>query len=147
MELRWITTGDALYAEERGLRVRLLREPMGLEPGTELFPFEDESLHLVAMEAGAVIGCVLFHPKGRSGRLYQMAVDFEYQRRGIGRRLVAKLEAHLREEGFQEITLHARDIAVPFYERLGFEIIGEPFTEVGIPHRTMRKAINQGKDA
>ena len=31
------------------------------------------------------------------------------------------------------MSLHARQIAVPFYERLGYTIVGEPFEEVGIP--------------
>ena len=34
-----------------------------------------------------------------------------------------------------------RPAAVAFYERLGYEIDGEPFTEVGLAHRRMRKAL------
>ena len=39
------------------------------------------------------------------------------------------------------MVLHARQTAVPFYERLGYETYGEPFVEVTIPHIAMRMAL------
>jgi predicted GNAT family N-acyltransferase len=39
------------------------------------------------------------------------------------------------------MTLHARDTAVPFYLNLGYACVGEPFTEVGIGHQEMEKAL------
>ena len=47
-----------------------------------------------------------------------------------------QMEAHL--QGGSEIALHARESAVPFYLALGYGLVGEPFEEVGIPHRKMR---------
>ncbi len=140
MELRFITPGDdPLYDEERALRFEALRKPLGMPPGSELFPFEAESLHLVAIDAGHVIGCVLFRPQGRTGRLFAMAVAGENRGRGVGAALVARLEQHLRNEGYEEVFLHARGHALGFYERLGYRIEGEPFEEVGIEHRLMKK--------
>ena len=34
-------------------------------------------------------------------------------------------------------TLGSQESAVPFYERLGFRVVGAPFMDAGIPHRTM----------
>jgi predicted GNAT family N-acyltransferase len=42
------------------------------------------------------------------------------------------------------MVLHARDTAVPFYEALGYEAFDDPFVEVAIPHRKMRKALAGG---
>ena len=41
------------------------------------------------------------------------------------------------------MTLHARQVAVPFYERLGYSIVGEPFEEVSIPHFKMEKGLRR----
>ena len=139
---KFIHTDEPEYDQERALRSRMLREPMGLPFGAEIFPFEDEALHLVAMNKTEVIGCVMFHPEGKSGRLLQMAVAKEFQKRGIGKELAHKLEAKLKNDGFSEIHLHARMIAISFYEKLGFRIYGKPFEEVGIEHRLMKKVIN-----
>jgi len=40
-----------------------------------------------------------------------------------------------------EIQIHARDDVTAFYEQLGFEIVGEPFDEVGIKHQHMLMAL------
>lgn len=120
----------------------MLRAPLGHPFEATRFPFEEESLHLVALEAGRVVGCVLFHPEGSdTGRLFQMAVEPERQGMGIGVRLVRELEAEVARRGFRTVTLHARETAVGFYERLGYAVYGEPFTEVDIPHRHMRRQV------
>jgi predicted GNAT family N-acyltransferase len=142
VELRWVERGDPLYEEELELRFVVLREPLGHPREAVAFPFEAESLHLLAIRNGRVVGCVLFHPESpEDGRLYQMAVLPPLQRSGVGTRLVRALEGELIRRGFRSVHLHARAQVVPFYERLGYAAIGEPFEEVGIPHRNMRRAL------
>ena len=120
----------------------MLRKPLGQGRDAVEFPFEAESLHLVALDAGRVVGCVLFHPEGSAtGRLFQMAVEPDRQGTGLGTRLVRALEDALSARGFREITLHARDTAVGFYARLGYVSFGAPYVEVGIPHQGMRRAL------
>jgi len=40
-----------------------------------------------------------------------------------------------------EISLHAREVAVAFYESMGYTTVGEPFLEVGILHMKMTKRV------
>lgn len=141
--LSFIQPGHPLYEGELELRFRVLREPLGFTRAQVAFPFEAHSLHLVAHQEGTVLGCVLFNPEdAHGGRLFQMAVAPHLQGQGLGARLVRSLEEELRRRGFTHVHLHARGPVVPFYERLGYAIYGEPFTEVGIPHRHMRKALD-----
>eukprot|EP00123_Amoebidium_parasiticum_P011844 comp20934_c0_seq1/m.27960 comp20934_c0_seq1/g.27960 ORF comp20934_c0_seq1/g.27960 comp20934_c0_seq1/m.27960 type:complete len:158 (-) comp20934_c0_seq1:687-1160(-) len=135
-----------LYAKERDLRYEILRKPLGgiySDRKNAKFEFEDVSIHLVAVTPDSrVVGCVLFNPGyNRCGRLYQMAVDPTMRGQGLGTRLVRRLEEVLRERGFNQITLHARQVSVQFYEKLGFHVHGEPFIEVTIPHRHMSKKL------
>ena len=140
--LRFIGLDAPEYAQELDLRWRVLRQPLGFAPDAVVFPFEAESLHLVALDAGRVVGCVLFHPEGpRSGRLFQMAVEPDRQGTGLGTRLVRTLELEVARRGFSEVTLHARDTAVAFYAGLGYALVGPPYVEVGIPHQNMRRAL------
>ena len=137
-----IDTRDSRYAAELDLRYRVLRAPLGLSRQQTLSPFEDGSLHMLAVDGDVVVACVLFRPlAARQGRLYQMAVEPDRQRSGIGARLVAALEAEVARRGFDEVVLHARAAAVGFYERAGYTVDGAPFVEVGIPHVKMRKLI------
>jgi ribosomal protein S18 acetylase RimI-like enzyme len=142
VELRFITPADALYTQELELRYRVLREPLGMSRADVLFPFEAQCLHLVALDPSGVAGCVLFHQEAAtSGRLLQMAVEPALQRRGVGQEMVRTLEAELRKRGVVEVHLHARENAVPFYERLGYRVFGEPFMDVSVPHRSMRRIL------
>jgi len=142
LELLFIHPEHALYPEELELRFRVLREPLGLPRSSVTFPFEAQSLHLVARQGSAVVGCVLFHPEDtHGGRLFQMAVTPPLQGQGLGARLVVALEEELRRRGFTHVHLHARAHVLPFYERLGYEVDGEPFLERTLPHRHMRKAL------
>lgn len=144
MELRWLGDSDVLQESELDLRWRVLRAPLGHPREATSFPFEKESLHLVALEGPSLVGCVLFHPEGpETGRLFQMAVEPERQGQHIGQQLVRALEAELARRGFRTVTLHARESAVGFYARLGYAVFGEPFTEVGVPHRHMRRALSR----
>jgi ribosomal protein S18 acetylase RimI-like enzyme len=137
-----IDTRDSRYAAELELRYRVLRAPLGLSREQTLSPYEQHSVHMLAVDGDSVVGCVLFRPLSpRQGRLYQMAVEPQRQRRGIGAQLVAALEAEVARRGFEEVVLHARAPAVGFYERAGYAVDGAPFIEVGIPHVKMRKLI------
>jgi len=141
IEITEIAAEGPLYQEERALRGRVLREPLGMGPEVEVFPFELESLHFVAMEGKRVVGCVLFHPRGREGRLYQMAVLKSHRGRGIGRHLVRFLEERVCSLGFSSVFLHSRDYVREYYEGLGYRCDGEPFIEIGIRHFKMSRLL------
>jgi len=139
----WTTPRQIRYQDELELRFRVLREPLGMTREQVTFPFEDESLHLLAVQNHQVVGCVLFHPQGpHSGRLFQMAVEPALQGQGLGAALVHHLEDELRRRGVHEIHLHAREVACGFYSKLGYSVRGAPFTEVGIEHYEMVKQIS-----
>jgi predicted GNAT family N-acyltransferase len=71
-------------------------------------------------------------------KMRQVAVSPDRQRQGIGKRLVEAAEAFV-DTG--EISLHAREVAVAFYESMGYTTVGEPFLEVGILHMKMTKRV------
>jgi GNAT superfamily N-acetyltransferase len=144
-------SGEGLerYRAERDLRWRVLRAPLGRPRGSEENPHEREALHWVAVNSddrgqGDVIGCVLLHVLGGEGKLMQMAVDPARQGAGVGRALVAAVFAEATARGLASVALNARETAVGFYARCGCVVEGEPFEEVGLPHRRMRWRLAEG---
>jgi N-acetylglutamate synthase-like GNAT family acetyltransferase len=141
---RLIDPAGKEYAQEKDLRNRVLRLPLGLELSAADTAGEDRQVHLAAMdERGRVIGCVLMAPAGGSARIRQMAVAEACRRRGIGTELMRRMEATARGMGIRRLTMHARLSALGFYERLGYRTVSEVFTEVTIPHREMEKALDE----
>jgi GNAT superfamily N-acetyltransferase len=60
-------------------------------------------------------------------QLRGMAVLEKFQKRGIGESLVKRAEENAKSLGADLIWFNAREIAIRFYEKLDYRIIGEPF--------------------
>ena len=118
-----------------------MRWPLDLDFTDEELAAEIDQFHLVGVQGGEVVACALLQRVGDAAKMRQVAVAPNLQGKGLGRELVAAFEELSRERGLTEVILHARQPAVPFYEKLGYELVGEPFEEVGILHRKMRKSV------
>ena len=67
-----------------------------------------------------VATCRLYDLGGGRVMLGRVVVLPEYRGRGLGRRVVAEAEQWARELGFETAVLESRDVAVGFYEKLGY---------------------------
>lgn len=133
------------YDEAVRLRYDVLREPLGLDFTAEDLEKEWQDVHFAAYdESDNLLGYMQLRVDAAApkvARMKQVAVKASIQKKGVGTQMVAYFEKYCQAKGFDKIELHARDLAVPFYERLGYECFGIPFVEVSIPHREMAKRI------
>jgi ribosomal protein S18 acetylase RimI-like enzyme len=137
-----IAHGSAAYEASVALRNEVLREPLGLGFTDEELEREHSDYHLVCQIEGEIVGCLLLVPiSPNEVKMRQVAVTPRAQTQGIGRALTKFAEDFARQCGFTKITLHARVTAVSFYEKLGYERIGEQFKEVTVPHWKMQKQL------
>ena len=127
------------YIQTLGLRYDVLRRPLGLMFEPKVFDLEQTDIHVSAKFADWVVGCLILTPHEKSVKMRQVAVSNDWQRKGVGAKMVVFAEALAIKNGFVEMVLNARDSAIPFYLSLGYEINGQGFEEVGIPHHAMRK--------
>lgn len=134
------------YDDAVRLRYEVLRRPLGLDFTPEQLAEEYAQVHLAAYnEAGQLVGYLNLTPLEDSMvQMRQVAVGPEQQGRGVGTELVRHSERLAQQMGMQQMILHAREPAVPFYERLQYKIVGEPFEEVTILHRHMEKVLDAG---
>jgi predicted GNAT family N-acyltransferase len=142
MEFREIIFGSPQYEQEVKLRQKILRTPLGLDLAEENLDTEDLQLHFGLFENEELKACVLIQPyKDTHVKLRQMAVADDTQGKGYGSIMIQEVETYLKSIGFDEIILHARKSATGFYEKLGYVTFDNGFTEVGIAHFKMKKAI------
>lgn len=81
-------------------------------------------------------------PQNEQFQLRGMAVLDEFRKKGYGERLVNEAEACIKEQNGSLIWFNAREVAVAFYTKLGYEIIGDAFEIPTIgTHFVMRKMI------
>jgi predicted GNAT family N-acyltransferase len=42
---------------------------------------------------------------------------------------------------FKTLRIEAQDYTIPFYEKMGFAVVGDGFLEANIPHHAMEKCV------
>ncbi|MGD9046079.1 MAG: GNAT family acetyltransferase [Desulfobacterales bacterium] len=95
---------------------------MKLEVQSELF--------FVGTISNRVVATAMAGYDGHRGWIYYLAVDPDYQRQQIGRRMMERAESELQKRGCPKINLQVRSsnqAVIAFYERLGFsndDVIG-----------------------
>jgi predicted GNAT family N-acyltransferase len=141
-EIRIVEFNSELQKESVELRYKVLREPLGLVYSPEQLAGEKDEIHIVALINRKVTGVLLLKVIDREVlKMRQVAVQSAVQLQGIGQQLVEVAEQYAIRHGFRMIELHARDTAKDFYVKLNYQAIGDPFTEVGIQHYKMVKAL------
>lgn len=142
MKFRTLDHGSEEYEAALQLRREVLRWPLGLDFTPEQIALEAEDLHLAAYDSGELRAVLVLTPlDSETVKMRQVAVAPNLQRGGVGTGLVRYSEEVAVERGFREMVMSARETAVPFYQRLGYVVEGEPYEEVTLPHRRMRKRL------
>lgn len=132
-ELRDYETVVELW-EDAGLIIR----PGDDRESIELKLQRDPDLFLVAMDGGAIVGVVLGAWDGRRGWINHLAVKPGYQRRGIGKLLIAELEKRFKKKGAKKVNAQIykeNTRSLDFFKAEGYDVhtdlimIGKILTE------------------
>ena len=150
LSVRQIPFAEAEYEQALKLRDEVLRRPLGMSIADDDLSGDADALHIGAfVRSGAedapaerLVGTLLLRAlDDRTLQMKQVAVEEARRGTGTGRDMVRFAEVLAAELGYDEIVLHARENAVPFYEKLEYIREGERFEEIGIPHYRMRREL------
>jgi GNAT superfamily N-acetyltransferase len=148
---------EELHAEVRAVEVSLVR-PLrasvlrpGRPPESSVYPLDEDprTIHVAAILGGRVVSIGSAMPDGhprepRPGdwRIRGMASEPGLRGRGLGGRVLARCERHVREHGGRRLWCNARIGARSFYERAGWMTEGEAFEIAGIgEHLVMARTL------
>lgn len=142
MALKQIDHGTKEYLQMVKLRNEILRKPLGLSLTPDELAMEKEDILIGAFDDDEMLACcMLTKAENHCLRLRQMAVQNNLQGKGIGASMMNFAEILSRDKGYKKLIMHARETAVGFYEKLGYKVVGNKFTEVTIPHFVMEKKL------
>lgn len=125
------------------LRYRILRKPWNQPLGSERNEGDTNALHYACFSENTIIAV------GRLDRVDEQccqlrffAVENNLQGKGIGKTLMNHIEKSAFQLGYKSMMLHARENAIAFYEKLGFQIVAPSHTLFGvIKHVEMQKSL------
>lgn len=136
----WADLGE----EARAIRQAVFVQEQGIPAELACDVADAGAVHaLVRNRLGMPVGTGRLLPADIPGdaRVGRVAVDHAVRGARVGLAVMQALEEAARSRGDRRIVLHAQRSAVPFYDRLGYQRVGEPFDEAGIPHQEMVKLV------
>jgi predicted GNAT family N-acyltransferase len=143
-----LVTGEDGLDAAIAVRREVFVEGQGVPEDRELDGRDDEATHFLARDGDEVVGTARmreYHDgegeDPRTAKVERVAVLESRRGEGWGAELMAAVEDHARDQGYDRVYLHAQVPVVAFYERLGYEAHGQEFEDAGIPHREMTKAL------
>ncbi len=141
-----IKTAD--YQQEfsliRAIRKQVFQQEQGVAPELEFDGQDDKAIHLLAYINELPVGTTRIREltPGKF-KIERLAVLPQFRGQGIAKQLMQKALAIITEQNYQEVLVHAQAYIKGLYEKLGFNQIGNSFTEAGIVHvKMVRKTQN-----
>ncbi len=125
------------------LRYEVLRKPWGQAAGSEADPTDSTSIHTLILHGKRAAGvCRLHFNHAEEAQIRYMGVDESFRGKGLGTAMLNYLETKARQRGARRIMLHARENAIPFYRKQGYEMTGKSYLLFDtIQHFKMEKEI------
>jgi predicted GNAT family N-acyltransferase len=145
-QVKLIEYGSDEYNQAAQLRYRLFYQEHQIPFASIFSPQEAQDWHMVITtppEERVLAYGRLSQNSASEFQIYQMVVAPEYQGQGLGRRILQGLTELAIEQGAKCLVLNARVTQMHFYQKSGFETIGNIFASLmtGVPHIKMQKQL------
>lgn len=118
------------FEQYYNLRYEVLRKPWLQPKGSEKDDGDKSSIHRMIIDESngkaVAVGRLQFNTS-EEAQIRYMAVSDNYQLKGYGNIIVKTLEDIALNKGIRNIILHARENALKFYWKNGYEIIEKSY--------------------
>jgi len=140
MNLKEVNIGEKLYSQ--GVKIRRDYLFDGIEKPEKYLndPWEKRSIHVVVESEASVLGVGrLTYDEDGNGIVSQMAVKGQFRGENVGCMILEHFVKLCVFNSSEKIYTSARESAIGFYEKSGFNTIGAKFTspKTGIVHVSM----------
>jgi predicted GNAT family N-acyltransferase len=137
-----VATADD-WPEVVDLRTRVFVDEQAVPPEIERDDRDATAVHVLSRDpSGRLVATGRLLVDGPRGSIGRMAADASVRGRGYGAAVLAELHRQAILRGVREVELHAQVTARRFYERAGYEAVGDEYDEAGIRHVTMRRLLS-----
>ncbi len=141
MTVRIAYRGSKEWEVVKAIRTQVFIEEQHCPCELEWDRYEEISRHVLGSVDGDPVAAarwrMLAYRQRPAARLERFSVLREYRGKGYGKALVSWVIEDARRAGLGEFIVHAQQHLEDFYRSFGFQTVGDPFEEVGIPHIMM----------
>ena len=126
----------------RQIRTKVFQEEQGVSKELEFDGLDEQAVHFLAYVNGKAIGTARIREIAPDTvKIERLAVLPEARKQGIARQLMKTALKVISQQNKSLVIVHAQEYIARLYQQLGFEIVGEKFSEAGIVHVKMLKQL------
>jgi predicted GNAT family N-acyltransferase len=140
MNLKLVATEEELN-DAFSIRKEVFVHEQNVPEELEIDEFENDAIHFALYQNNRPVGAGRFRELDGIGKVERICVSQHVRGSGAGKVIMLGIEEYAKEKQILTLKLNAQTSAIPFYEKLGYEVISDEFMDAGIPHKTMRKTL------
>lgn len=134
-----IVSNDQQLKDAYDVRKKVFVDEQHVPLEEEIDHLETEATHFVLYQNQEPIGAGRIRFVDKYGKVERICVLKDSRVNGAGKALINKIESYAKSQGINLLKLNAQIQALPFYTKLGYEVVSDEFFEAGIPHKQMLK--------
>lgn len=124
------------------VRKKVFVEEQGIPVHLEIDEHDESATHFIfLLDEQPVAAARLREMEPGIGKVERVCVLPEQRGQHIGVLIMERIESYAANLHWSCLKLNAQSYAVPFYEKIGYEVTSPEFMDAGIPHRAMKKDI------
>ena len=112
-------------------------EEQGVPYEIEHDAYDLSATHILGEMDGDPFAAGRIRALGEYAKLERVAIRKSYRGRNLGHELTDFMLSVAQEQGFKRFKVHAQSYLKDFYQKHGFEIVGDMFKEADIDHYLM----------
>jgi predicted GNAT family N-acyltransferase len=124
------------------VRRKVFVDEQGVPLHVEMDEYDDSAVHFIGYDLEQPIAAARIREiESGIGKIERVCVLPEFRGQHAGVLMMNEMEEYARSAGFFTLKLNSQSYAIPFYEKLGYEVSSPEFMDAGIPHRAMTKTL------
>jgi len=127
---------DAYY-----VRDLVFTQEQGFPAEIDIDDYDKIAWQCILYKGDAAIGTARLIPQDNAGKIGRVAILKEFRGLGLGFKIMGSILNQAEKLSYESLNLSAQVYAVPFYEKLGFSVVGDEYLEDGEPHINMTKSL------
>ncbi|MFC6175365.1 GNAT family N-acetyltransferase [Companilactobacillus huachuanensis] len=128
-----------VYQDSLKIRKAVFVKEQGVPQNLEIDDSENKCTYFNIYLNHQAVATARFSPTEDNGvHIQRVAVLKDFRQQQLGSELIEIIIKYARENNYSYAILGAQNHAQEFYKKLGFDVVGEQYTEVGIQHHDMK---------
>lgn len=132
---------DPLIQDAYYVRDVVFTQEQGFPADIDIDDYDKIAWQCILYKDGAAIGTARLIPQDNIGKIGRVAILKEFRGLGLGLKIMEAILDQAEKLSYKSLNLSAQVYAVPFYEKLGFSVVGDEYLEDGEPHINMIKTL------